>query len=316
MSKVLLVCDRPNWAYDAIARSLIKHCTNRDLFLERFFIKGGKDLRSVASEYDLVFVLGWQLIGQPGRWWVKNLLPFLDKSKVITGVHSHHAWDGRRTQPDKSVPPPGKLVKFLDQFRGVNAVSLRLSSLFEQSGLRKVSYTPNGVDCEIFKPTRALSTNGPLRVGYSGSLKHDWRKGISEFIEPACRKAGVELFKAMPGDDHYVPLDAMPEFYNEIDVYLCASTSEGFSLSVLEASSCGRPVISTRVGGCEDLIVEGENGFLVGRNADEMAEKIVYLKENRDVLVKMGQRNRELVQDKWSWAIRSGDWIRFIEENV
>ena len=38
----------------------------------------------------------------------------------------------------------------------------------------------------------------------------------------------------------------MPKFYNKLDIY-CASSSEGFSLSVLEASATGIPVISTKV---------------------------------------------------------------------
>jgi glycosyltransferase involved in cell wall biosynthesis len=244
------------------------------------------------------------------------VMPFLSLSRVVTGIHSHHAWDNRDSQPDMSVAPPARLVKFLNQLRAVNAVSFRLYSLFKKAGLRNVFYTPNGVDTEIFKPIKPLSTSGRLRAGYSGSLKHDWRKGISEYMEPACKKAGVELIKAMPGDEHYVPLAAMPQFYNEIDVYLCASSSEGFSLSVLEACACGRPVISTRVGGSEDLIVEGENGYLVERSVDAIAEKLRKIDQDRDMLLKMGRRNREMVEEKWSWAVRAQDWIRFIEEHV
>lgn len=147
-------------------------------------------------------------------------------------------------------------------------------------------------------------------------MKHDWRKGITEFIEPACKKAGVELIKAMPVDNHYVSLDNMPQFYNDIDVYLCASSSEGFSLSVLEASACGRPVISTRVGGSEDLIINGENGFLVDRDVDAISEKLEIFNNDRQLLEKMGYRNREIVENNWSWKIRTKDWTDFIAANV
>lgn len=316
MEKVLLVCDRPYWAYDSIARALIKHNPYKELFLETFFIKGGTDLRSVVEDYDMVFMLGWQLAGELQFLRVKKQFPFLDLSRVLTGIHSHHAWDNRATNPGENVSPPKRLVRFLNQFHAVNAVSFRLCSLFKEAGLRNVFYTPNGVDTDIFRPVKPLFSTGKLRAGYSGSLKHDWRKGITEFMEPACEKAGIDLIKAMPTDDHYVPLDSMPQFYNEIDVYLCASSSEGFSLSVLEAAACGRPVISTRVGGCEDLIVDGENGFLVDRNVDAIADKLKVLDENRELLIRMGRRNRAIVEERWSWAIRSEDWIKFIEENM
>ncbi len=312
MSKVLLVCDRPNWAYDAIAQALIKFNNDQSLELTTFYMKGGGNLKEVADRYDLVFILGWQLAGSLGRFRVKNLAPFLRLQNSATGLHSFHSWDGRQAQPDYDPAPPGKLIRFLSKFKGVNAVSQRLYKLFEQSGLANGAYTPNGADTDIFFPDKPLRKDGPLRVGYSGSLKHDWRKGITKFIEPACEKAGVELIKAMPTDDHYVPLNKMYEFYNDIDVYLCASSSEGFSLSVLEASACGRPVISTRVGGCEELIIDGENGFLVDRTVEAMVEKLRILDSDRDRLVAMGAANRKCVEEKWAWKDRTVDWTDFI----
>ena len=108
----------------------------------------------------------------------------------------------------------------------------------------------------------------------------------------------------------------MPLFYNQLDVYLCASSSEGFSLSVLEASACGRPVISTRVGGCEDLIVDGENGFLVDRDIAAFAEKLRFLNNDRTLLARMGHKNREVIETNWSWKVRAKDWLDFIMNNL
>jgi len=164
-------------------------------------------------------------------------------------------------------------------------------------------------------PTNPLCRQDELVVGYSGSLKHDWRKGITEFIEPACRKAGVRLKKAMLADGHYVPHSEMASFYNEIDVYLCASSSEGFSLSVLEAAACGRPVISTRVGGCVDLIQDGENGFLVDRDVDVIAAKLKQLKDQPVKVRSMGEAIRTTIENHWTWEQRAQDWIKFIQSS-
>jgi glycosyltransferase involved in cell wall biosynthesis len=166
---------------------------------------------------------------------------------------------------------------------------------------------------DIFKPENENFNSGDsFTVGYSGSEKHDWRKGITEYIVPACKKAGVQLKLVMPVEGQYVPLTEMPGFYNSIDAYLCASTSEGFSLSVLEAASCGRPVISTRVGGSEELIKDGENGFLVDRTIEAMVEKLVLLKNNKDMTIEMGRRGREIAMESYSWEIRAEDWYNFI----
>jgi glycosyltransferase involved in cell wall biosynthesis len=120
----------------------------------------------------------------------------------------------------------------------------------------------------------------------------------SPSLELACDLPGIELRLAMLRSGQYVPLEEMPQFYNEIDIYLCASSSEGFSLSVLEASACGRPVISTRVGGCEDLIIDGVNGFLVDRDVQAIREKIEFFLANRDAAREMGAQNRKIVEER------------------
>lgn len=306
--RVLLVSDRPNWAYAAIAHALVKHNDDPELELDTFHVKGReRELKKAAKRYDGVFVLGWQLL---------DLASSLDPARTLTGIHSHHAWDDRRTQPDASVAPPPGLVARLARYRGVNAVSDRLAGLFRDAGLHDVEYTPNGVDTELFRPMAPISADGPLRVGFSGSVKHDWRKGVTEFIEPAAAIDGVSLRVAMPTDGTYVPLDEMPGFYNAVDAYVCASSSEGFSLSVLEAAASGRPVVSTRVGGSEDLVEDGVNGFLVDRDVEAIREKLVLLRDDRALAARMGAESRRLVEERWSWTRRAPAWLSFIRQSL
>lgn len=317
MKRVLLVCDRPNWAYEAIAQALVKHNTESELFMDIFYLKGKEtELNRVSRPFDLLFVLGWQLLAEFKNGKLAERFPFLESARTITGIHSHHSWDGRATQPGKRVEPPAVLVEFLRRYRGVNAVSTRLADLFSKAGLERVICTPNGVDIEMFRPMEPLREKGSLRVGFSGNKKHDWRKGISAIIEPACDLPDVELSLAMWADDQYVPHSQMYKFYNKTDIYLCASTSEGFSLSVLEASACGRPVISTRVGGCEELISDGVNGFLVDRDVESIREKIRYFLADRKRVHEMGQANRRIVEEHWSWEKRAPAWLQFIKDHL
>jgi glycosyltransferase involved in cell wall biosynthesis len=316
MAEILLLCDRPNWAYDAIAQALVRHNDRDGLSLTVEYVKGSRTLEKSVSDSDLVFVLGWQVMGAVRFLGIQRHLPFIDPAKTITGLHSHHAWDRKRTTPETDVKPPGALIRFLRRFRGVNAVSHRLARLFSESGLPGVVHTPNGVDTGIFAPRNEPGQGKRLRIGYSGTLQHDWRKGITEIIEPACEMAGVELHKAMPVDGHYVSQENMPAFYNEIDVYLCASLSEGFSLSVLEAAACGRPVISTRVGGCTELIKDGENGFLVDRSVSSVAEKLRLLDQNREMLRAMGASSRNVIEQTYSWRQRAPQWLDFIQNGL
>ena len=223
---VLLVADRPNWAYDSIAKALVKHNDDPELALEVEYVKNGRRrLEDIHRDYDFVFMLGWQLLGRLENGCVEPIHTFLDSARTLTGIHSHHSWDDRRTQPDESVLPPPVLVDFLNDFAGVNAVSRRLYELFMSSGLEQSSCTLNGVDTDLFTAECPIRTEGPLRVGFSGNNKHDWRKGISEFIEPACDMEGVELRLAMPKEGYHVPLDRMPGFYREIDAYVLRAST-------------------------------------------------------------------------------------------
>ena len=108
----------------------------------------------------------------------------------------------------------------------------------------------------------------------------------------------------------------MPKFYNKLDAYICASSSEGFSLSVLEACATGIPVISTKVGGCEDLIQDNYNGFLVDRDVNAIKEKIQFLKENPNINIDMGKNNRKTIENYWSWETKVEAWINFIKSCI
>ena len=301
--KVLLLPDRLNWAYHSIALALVKFNNDADLVFDIEPVKKNIGrIKSIYKTYDVFLVMGHQTY---------ESVTFLPKSQTLVGIHSHHQFDDRKTTPDIDINPPKQLLDDLSTFSRFNVVSRRLFDLFKRNGSNNVWLTENGVDAEVFKPT-SIRSERHLIVGYSGSKKHDWRKGVSEYILPAAKKAGVESKIAMLSTDNYIPLADMPSFYHDIDVYLCASLSEGFSLSVLEAASCGKPVISTRVGGCVDLIEDGYNGFLVDRDIDSMAEKIACLKDGQ-VYADMSRAARFKIEQEYDWSKKVADWYAFIK---
>lgn len=60
-----------------------------------------------------------------------------------------------------------------------------------------------------------------------------------------------------------VPVEAMADWYRVLDLYVAPQRWEGFGLTPIEAMACGVPVVATRVGAFEALVVEGETGTLV-----------------------------------------------------
>lgn len=299
--KTLVLVDKLNWAYHSIAKSLKKHAPHL-----RFHVKPIKgnvaDIKKCYKKYDQFFVMGWQTYDH---------VKFLPSQSTLTGVHSFHSWDNKKTTPGKPAKPPRDLVDTLSKFKSVNVVSDALHSTFTKAGLKCV-YTPNGVDVDIFKSHVSRPIGDSIVVGYSGSKAHDWRKGVTKFIIPAAKKANVKCKLAMLSTNNYVPLEDMHTFYNQVDVYICASLSEGMSLSVLEAASCGCPVITTRCSGCTELIKDGETGFFVNRSVDEIFSRIEQLKD-RKLLQQMSRNIADDMRRNWSWETRAKAWSDFIE---
>ena len=82
----------------------------------------------------------------------------------------------------------------------------------------------------------------------------------------------------------FVPPDTVRNFLNASDVYLVGSYSEGWSVAMLEALACGKPIVSTRVSGTRDMISIGANGYVVdGRDPDAYAAAVCRAMTLRDV---------------------------------
>jgi glycosyltransferase involved in cell wall biosynthesis len=93
----------------------------------------------------------------------------------------------------------------------------------------------------------------------------------------------------------------MPNVISKSTIVVLPSYREGLPKVLLEASSSGRPVITTNVAGCRDAIIDMRTGFLVEKyNAQDLADKIVTLSSNLDRCIQMGQSGRKLVEEKFS----------------
>lgn len=67
----------------------------------------------------------------------------------------------------------------------------------------------------------------------------------------------------------------LPELYRGASVYLQTSYEEGLGMSVLEATACGVPVVSTETAGTKETVIDGVTGWLVPQNAGNDVAQLV-----------------------------------------
>ena len=85
------------------------------------------------------------------------------------------------------------------------------------------------------------------------------------------------------------------------DVYVNSSTSEGVSLSILEAMAARLPVVATRVGGTPEVIVDGSTGMLVpARSPDALTQALTVLAADARRRTVMGESARFSVEQRFT----------------
>jgi len=190
----------------------------------------------------------------------------------------------------------------------------------------KITVIPNGVDTGRFRPDAGKRRALRERYGidpevpaliFVGNLFEV--KGLDLILEAVAQIREVYLF--VIGED--VNLTSyqdtarrrgiedrviftgkiatnIEDYYAASDVFLLPSASEGFPLSALEAAASGLPLIATRVGGLQDLIQDGVNGFFVERRAEDIREKITVFIKNGDIKFRMGHEAQASARN-YSW---------------
>ena len=97
-------------------------------------------------------------------------------------------------------------------------------------------------------------------------------------------------------------------------IFVLPSYHEGLPRTVLEAMATGRPILTTDVPGCRQTVINGENGWLVGKaNVEQLAEKMIWFIENQAEWQRMGNTSRTMVEDKFDVDKVNENLLKFME---
>jgi len=208
-----------------------------------------------------------------------------------------------------------------------------------QTDINKIVTIPNGIELDLFnKPVDKNLIKKQIGIMDSkkviGIIAKDSKvKNISLFIETA--KAlleqeadicfvliGHELdegkkekwLKNFPLKNRFFFLgtrEDIPKLLSIFDVFVLTSFSEGLPGVIIEAMAAGKPVVSTGVGGCPELVSNGKNGFLVpSNNKNELIKAIKAILNDKEMAIAMGKAGRKFIEENFSM----GKMVRETEE--
>lgn len=105
------------------------------------------------------------------------------------------------------------------------------------------------------------------------------------------------------------------------DLLVLPSYREGLGITLLEASAMKKPVIASDISGCREAVDDGKTGILVSpKNAEKLAEAIIYLLSNPEVARQMGEAGRKKVEQEFdenlAFEIIRKEYERLLGENI
>lgn len=197
--------------------------------------------------------------------------------------------------------------------------------------LERIKVIPNGVDTARFSRQKkdpalqaALGIDpNALVIGTVGRFMPVKNQAflVKAFAEVAAHINNIRLLLVGEGPlhDDLIALEAslkikgrvvfagrqsnVPAFLNLMDIFVLPSLSEGMSNTILEAMSCGCPVIATDVGGNPGIVINKKTGRLVpSEDIPALAAAIRQLIENKETRLSYGQAGRVHIEEEYSLA--------------
>ena len=220
------------------------------------------------------------------------------------------AWGKTRHHP-KYYAISDQSAKWLTHF-GIQAQGVINNSIDAQA-FRKIASSRD------FRAELGLKTNA-LLVAFIGRLIPE--KGILQMIKvaqdpqivakdihfvlagkgPLADKAG-----GAGGNLHYIgPISRQDAsaLLQQAYLHCLPSRSEGFASSLLEASACGCPSVTTNVGGAVELIPSPEYGTIIpSPRPSDIAQAIVSLSSNPELRNRQSRACQDIVERRYSWNV-------------
>ena len=231
-----------------------------------------------------------------------------------------------------------------DRYRRIVAVSERvrkqLKKYYHVPDERIVTI-PNGVNLSRFNPGNArsraavrLSFGVPRNVPLLLFVGSQYRLKGLELAIRALAEMDTEAYLLVVGTDAATPFKRLaeqlgisrrvifagvrsdlPVIYPAADAFVFPTLYETFALVCLEAMASGLPVLASPVGGIEDYLRDGENGFHIERDAADIAAKLDRLLGDSELHARIRERGLATARN-YSWTKIARQYLNLFDELI
>ena len=218
------------------------------------------------------------------------------------------------------------------------------SRLFKNT---RVEVIPNALETDLFKPIPKAEAKQAIGLSpdsvtllFGGECGNEKRKGFHKLMESIkfclkesafreltmSNKIGLICFGHANDEmrDVGIPVkslgylaseEELAATYSAADIFVLPSLEDNLPNTMLEAMSCGTPVVAFDVGGIPDAVKSGKTGQLVPLgDVREMGKAILSLISNPEKRIVMGKISRRMAEEKYSLKIQANRYLDLYEE--
>lgn len=335
--KIALVIDSESWAFANIARQIVERLDDEfdfriipsavidnvvqvlmmtaDCAVTHFFWRDF--LNSVTGESARMYSRGLGF-GSYSRFFDR----FVKHRTITTSVYDHLFLSQPEMQRRKNL--------FNELIDGYTVSSKRLMTIY-----RKVpdipdpdELTEDGVDLSLFKPINLERFHSlgqrTMVVGWAGnsawsSERGEDFKGLHTLLRPAVqqlRDEGLDIrLELADRQERQIQHADMPEYYAQLDLYVCVSKMEGTPNPVLEAAACGVPVLSTNVGVVPQVFGSDPFGTILPERSVPALKRAIRRRYHSSALQsrRLSSYNLRRIQ-QWGWDLKIDHFRTFFQQ--
>ena len=287
----------------------------------------------------IIGMLAARLAGVPHRLHTVAGLPLMEatgiKRKILNFVEKLTYSSATRVYPNSK-----GLYDFILQNNFTQSNKLKIIANGSSNGINTAFFSPAQVS-EIEKVALREKLNiqpDDFVFVFVGRIVSD--KGINELIKAFSQlqaaennePAGIKLLLVGGLESDLDPLN--PETLAEInqnrdiisvgfqqdvrpffaisDALAFPSYREGFPNVVMQAGAMGLPSIVSDINGCNEIIVEGENGLIIpSKNVEKLKEKMLTLARDKNLYTKLKENSRRMIESRYEQSVV---WNALLEE--